>query len=399
MKRQNIEDANLLRQYAQKISMHPNCAPTETIAGWFTILFNKFPSVKQLHYRPENINDDLNPHKYLANHLPEGFTVLSVQSSDVYEKSNEAETHADNLYFDVFGDETELVASKHMSLAFSYVDYEANIIVLSLNYVLLAAYDFSDTKANAKVQSIFADFSTHCLHKQKLQKHIAYLSNSDITGYELMTATVKETTNLNINELYNDDFAPIAANIERFVNGEDSGLVILHGEQGTGKTSFIRYLINNCDRQFVYLPMNMATQLTNPSLVKFIQDRLANSVVIIEDCEQLLADRSSTPFNVGVANILNLTDGILGDSLKIRLICTFNSDVQRIDKALLRKGRLVDMYEFKSLAADKSDKLMHNLYGDIAPTVAKPMTLAEIFNYNQENHSAKTMPRKTIGFA
>ena len=398
MKKQNIEDANLLRDYAQKISMHPNCAPTETIAEWYAILFNKFPSVQQLHYRPENINTDVDPHKYLVNNLPDGFSLLSVQHSDIYEKLKEIDFHSvDMVYLDENRDGQGVIASKHTSISFTFVDYESRIIVISLTYLILAAYDVADKSACAKVRAIFKGFSENCLHKQKHQKHISYLVNSAADDFELLTTTIKNTESLNIGDYYNDDFAPIAANIERFVNGDESGLVILHGEHGTGKTSFIRHLINSCERQFVYMPMNMATQLTGPSLVKYIQKHLSNSVVIIEDCEQLLADRSNTPFNVGVANILNVTDGILGDSLKIRLICTFNSDIRRIDKALLRKGRLVDMYEFKRLTTTKTDKLMHDLYGENAPATTKPMTLAEIFNYGKDNHCS--LERKPIGFA
>jgi hypothetical protein len=46
-------------------------------------------------------------------------------------------------------------------------------------------------------------------------------------------------------------------------------------------------------------------------------------------------------------------DGLMSDDLGIKFICTFNEEVTNIDEALMRKGRLACMYEFKKLTADK----------------------------------------------
>ena len=65
-----------------------------------------------------------------------------------------------------------------------------------------------------------------------------------------------------------------------------------------------------------------------------------NSVLVIEDAERVISDRQGHGSSAGVSNILNLTDGILGDCLNIQIIATFNMARERIDSALLRKGRL-----------------------------------------------------------
>ena len=46
-------------------------------------------------------------------------------------------------------------------------------------------------------------------------------------------------------------------------------------------------------------------------------------------------------------------DGLMSDDLGIKFVCTFNEDVKNIDEALMRKGRLACMYEFKPLSAEK----------------------------------------------
>jgi hypothetical protein len=49
---------------------------------------------------------------------------------------------------------------------------------------------------------------------------------------------------------------------------------------------------------------------------------------------------------------------LLGESLGIQIIATFNTHISNIDKALLRKGRLIGLYEFKPLSMDKSKVLL-----------------------------------------
>ena len=67
---------------------------------------------------------------------------------------------------------------------------------------------------------------------------------------------------------------------------------------------------------------------------------------------------------------------------------------EMLDEALLRPGRCFVNYEFKALSKDKSAKLLESLGHKV--DVQKDMTLAEIYNYKEEE-VPKTIPRK-IGF-
>jgi glucose-1-phosphate thymidylyltransferase short form len=77
-----------------------------------------------------------------------------------------------------------------------------------------------------------------------------------------------------------------------------------------------------------------------------------NSVFVIEDAEELITSREEVR-NSNLSMLLNLTDGLLGESLGIQIIATFNTDVKNIDKALLRKGRLSQIYAFKALSIEE----------------------------------------------
>ena len=117
-----------------------------------------------------------------------------------------------------------------------------------------------------------------------------------------------------------------------------------------------------------------------------------NATFIMEDCELLLHSREQGG-NGLISSLLNLSDGILGDSLHIKFLCTFNSDLRQIDKALLRKGRLKIKYELKELGVDKANILLDRLGYD---KTARPLPLCDIYNYNVDNgNKVKT---SKIGF-
>ena len=84
---------------------------------------------------------------------------------------------------------------------------------------------------------------------------------------------------------------------------------------------------------------------------------------------------------------------MLGDGLKLKFICTFNTNIQNIDPAVLRKGRLIGKYEFKKLSVEQTNQLCDSLN---ISRLNKESTLAEIYN-SQENDFSKKQIRK-IGF-
>ena len=122
--------------------------------------------------------------------------------------------------------------------------------------------------------------------------------------------------------------------------------------------------------------------------------KLKDSVLIIEDCEALIKDRDTSQFSQNISDLLQITDGLIGDGLNIKIICTFNTNVTNIDKALLRKGRIKLRYEFKELTEDKAKALYAKLN---IPYNPKERVLCDIFN--QEPTGAETtVKRNKIGF-
>lgn len=198
-------------------------------------------------------------------------------------------------------------------------------------------------------------------------------------------------------DFYNQDFEPVSKRVvEALQSHNESGLVLFHGNPGTGKTSFLKYLLHTINRKkLIYLPPDLIESLSSPSFMSFLLSQASNSILLIEDAENVLKHRQAGG-NQSVSNILNISDGILGDILRLQIVCTFNSKLEEIDQALLRPGRLVAEYRFEKLTTTKTAFLMNKLYGPVTYKNAE-MTLADIFNFNNMPNKSKNT-KTSVGF-
>jgi len=231
------------------------------------------------------------------------------------------------------------------------------------------------------------------------EKNNLYKISSNSSGFHLIKSKIKEVPDFNLERQYNDDFIKEDAKIRKFIEDDDrSGLAILHGLKGAGKTTYIRNLITSFpNRKFVFVPSGLIEILGQPSFASFLMG-LYNHVIILEDCESAIRDRKSMDSQASaVSLLLNMSDGLLSDDLGIKFICTFNEDIKNIDEALMRKGRLVSKYEFKTLTLEKTNALLEYIYKDRedipVPVSTKGLTLADIYNYEDDSYETA---RKSI---
>ena len=209
---------------------------------------------------------------------------------------------------------------------------------------------------------------------------------------ELKTLSIKPTP-LDIGLYYNDDFKAVDTTIkERLAKENDKGIVLLHGLPGTGKTTYLRHLIGSIKKKVLFVSPSVASNLMNPEFMDLLIDN-PNAVLVIEDAENIIMDRRYSSQS-SVSNLLNISDGLLSDCLNVQIICTFNSSINMVDNALMRKGRLIAKYEFGKLDAQKAQVLSDHMGLD--QKILKPMTLAEITNPGETFH--ETPQVSVIGF-
>lgn len=185
----------------------------------------------------------------------------------------------------------------------------------------------------------------------------------------------------------------------------NKGLTLLHGDPGTGKSSYIRKLIYDLKKQtnkkIIIIPNNLIGYLVDPEFNTFLletvesyqyededfdemmeddatEETVKGMILILEDAESVLLKRERGDSNQGTSNILNLTDGLLNDIFSIQIIATYNTTDDQIDPAIMRSKRLVAKRNFTKLSIENAKKLATHIGVDEVE-IKKISSVADVY--------------------
>ncbi len=241
----------------------------------------------------------------------------------------------------------------------------------------------------------------HCIQHARVYKkpnkpEIQMVEVDGSGNFLLQSHPVKDDFEIKeLNLHYGQDFTTFHSELMNRFTQETQGLVLFHGKPGTGKTFYIRHLLRamaSANKKVIYMPPNMVDHLVDPEFMTFLSRTITQlsmdanfCVLLIEDAEPLLATRTADVRIQGVTNLLNMTDGLLNDVLKMQIICTFNVELKELDDALLRPGRLIARKEFKALPVIDANLLALSIGVD--HTFTEPTTLSEIYAKLKQRHT------------
>ncbi|TXH14392.1 MAG: AAA family ATPase [Hyphomicrobiaceae bacterium] len=262
-------------------------------------------------------------------------------------------------------------------------------------------------------QSVSIAYSTIRLSGEALDKFIAAVKTSVVTkkkdfdkkpkiylivksgdGYDLHPFSIKvpQTFDLSFYEPDGEvEFATKAAQFIQTLSQEHNGAYLFGGAYGTGKTTFIKWLTQQVDRKFIFIPENMATSINDPNLQSVFLDNIG-AVFVIEDAEKILADRADG--NSFVSTILNMSDGMTAEVFKSAIILTFNGDKKLFDKAIFRTGRCKGEHDFALLSPKRANMVAEKLGKEAR--FDKPTPLCDIIGGRDNFHREKE--KKGLGF-
>jgi hypothetical protein len=337
------------------------------IEQYFIVLFDTLPS------KYEDTTKQYDPN--ILDHLIEIGFVEEVRN---YSNNRRREPTSTSMYVNT---DLRVIAQINRSIDIS----KNNLIKISFFYSL---------KNNMDITNLIDFEKLIIFERPKKKSNINLVKNEmghmDTEDFDLYIPPMELELN------YGKDFLKVHETIVTNLNkNHGKGIILLHGDPGTGKTSYIKYLTSLIkEKEILFVPPSMAEMISEPNVIPFLME-YKNSILIIEDAERVISDREGKGSPAGVSNILNLTDGILGDCLGIQILATFNMKREKIDQALLRKGRLIAEHKFEKLKVDDTNKLLKYLNKDIV--VNESMCLADIYNIDVELHKTKENKSK-IGF-
>jgi hypothetical protein len=154
---------------------------------------------------------------------------------------------------------------------------------------------------------------------------------------------------------------PSMAGLARVIVG--GRLILWHGPPGTGKTSALRTLaLENRDGLLLEYVIDPETFFGYDAgyfvSVLFNDDVYGEDdklrLLVLEDCDELLVTDARRQGGQGLARLLNVVDGLIGQGLQIGVLITTNEPLSGLHPAVSRPGRCGAVVPFELFSGEEA---------------------------------------------
>lgn len=169
-------------------------------------------------------------------------------------------------------------------------------------------------------------------------------------------------------------------------------LTVLSGPPGTGKSHLLRSLAFEGKVPLIIVPTALLGSLSSPQMIDVIlsarQSKKQPTVLVLEDADRALVKRDAGSSDI--SELLNLTDGLLGEIGDLRIIATTNAKVIEMDHAFTRAGRLSQVVLFDYLSPEQANLRYKEIAGDESDApFSEPTALADIYSSAKKRQRSK----------
>jgi chaperone BCS1 len=239
--------------------------------------------------------------------------------------------------------------------------------------------------------------------KKQAKKSTVYIANVDTWGdWDYKNLPAKDMDSVFLPEGVKED---LVLDIEKFLSREKQFEIVgmpwhrgyvFYGEPGNGKSSIALALANHFEMDLFNLPLSSVRE--DKTMAKAIARLKKGSILLLEDIDIFSESisRESGHHGPTLAGLLNALDGVSTPHGLITIMTT--NHFEKLDPALIRKGRMDYKLELKSPDYYQINGLFKRVYGEDLNMEIKNFKamadVADIFKRNFDDIEAARMELK-----